>query len=197
MKRIAIFASGNGTNARRIAEYFAKSSAAEVAMILSNRNDAFVLERAKLFGIPSKVFDRSMFYHSDEVLKWLLEARIDIVVLAGFLWLVPSYLIAAFPNRMINIHPALLPKYGGRGMFGDVVHTAVIDAGETESGITVHFVDEKYDHGNIIFQATCKIERGDTPEMLAHKVHQLEYKYYPEVIERLMSGDQIKSDSVF
>lgn len=197
MKRIAIFASGNGTNAQRIAEYFVKSSVAEVAMILSNRNDAFVLERAKKYGIPSKVFDRSMFYHSEEVLKWLLEARIDLVVLAGFLWLMPSYLIAAFPNRMINIHPALLPKYGGRGMFGDVVHKTVIDAGETKSGITIHFVDEKYDHGNIIFQATCKIERGDTPEMLAYKVHQLEYRYYPEVIERLINGNQIISGSEF
>ncbi|MBE0637983.1 MAG: phosphoribosylglycinamide formyltransferase [Bacteroidales bacterium] len=186
MKRIAIFASGNGSNAQRIAEYFTGNNAVEVAMILSNRQDAFVLKRANRLGIPARVFDRSSFYKTDEVLEWLVEAKIDLIVLAGFLWLVPSNLVAAYPNRILNIHPALLPGYGGKGMYGDIVHKAVIDAGETESGITIHFVDEKYDHGNIIFQATCKIEAGDTPEKLAHKVHQLEHKHYPKVIEHVL-----------
>lgn len=186
MKRIAIFASGNGSNAQRIAEHFAKNDDIDVVMILSNRKDAFVLERAKKLGIPVTVFDRKIFYQSDEILKRLIEIKTDLIVLAGFLWLAPSNLINAFADRIINIHPALLPKFGGKGMFGHIVHQAVIDAGEKESGITIHYVDEKYDSGRIIFQEKCSIEPGESPESLAQKIHQLEYKYFPVVIEKLL-----------
>jgi len=186
MKRLAIFASGNGSNAQRIAEYFSGIIDAEVALILSNRKDAYVLERARNLGIASMTFDRKTFYETAEVLKWLENAKINLVVLAGFLWLVPSNLIAAFPSAIVNIHPALLPKYGGKGMFGAAVHKAVIEAGEEESGITIHYVDEKYDHGNIIFQAKCYIEQGETPDSLAQKIHELEYEHFPKVIEQLL-----------
>jgi phosphoribosylglycinamide formyltransferase-1 len=188
MKRIAIFASGNGSNAQRIVEYFSAINDAEVALILSNRKDAYVLERAQNLGIPAKIFDRKTFYSSDEVLHWLKKAEINLVVLAGFLWLIPSNIIAAFPSAIVNIHPALLPKFGGTGMFGEAVHRAVIEAGEKESGITIHFVDEKYDHGNIIFQAKCAIEKGETPTSLAMKIHELEYEHFPGVIEQLLAN---------
>ncbi len=186
MKRIAIFASGNGSNAQRIAEYFSVINDAEVALILSNRKDAYVLERARNLGIPAKLFDRNAFYSSEEVLSWLYDAQIKLIVLAGFLWLIPSSMIAAFPSAIVNIHPALLPKYGGKGMFGEAVHKAVIEAGEEESGITIHYVDEKYDHGNIIFQARCAVEKGETPASLAQKIHKLEYEHFPGVIEQLL-----------
>jgi phosphoribosylglycinamide formyltransferase 1 len=186
MKRLAIFASGNGSNAQRIAEYFSGNKHAEVALILSNRKDAYVLERARNLGIPAKTFDRKSFYETAEVLNWLENAKINLVVLAGFLWLVPANLIAAFPSGIVNIHPALLPKYGGKGMFGEAVHKAVIESGEKESGITIHFVDEKYDHGNVIFQAKCSIEKGETPGSLAQKIHGLEYEHFPKVIEQLL-----------
>jgi len=186
MKRIAIFASGNGSNAQRIVEYFSGNRQVEVALILSNREDAYVLERARKLGIPVKTFDRKTFYETDDVLNWLENAKINLVVLAGFLWLVPSNLIAAFPGAIVNIHPALLPAYGGKGMFGEAVHKAVIESGEKESGITIHFVDEKYDHGNIIFQAKCSIEKCETPGSLAQKIHELEYEHFPKVIEQLL-----------
>jgi phosphoribosylglycinamide formyltransferase 1 len=188
MKRIAIFASGNGSNAQRIAEYFSENNEVEVALILSNRKDAYVLERARNLGIPAKTFDRKSFYETAEVLNWLVNAEINLVVLAGFLWLIPSNMIAAFPSAIVNIHPALLPKYGGKGMFGEAVHKAVIEAGEKESGITIHFVDEKYDHGNIIYQAKCNVENGVTPSSLAQKIHELEYEHFPRVIEQLLLG---------
>lgn len=186
MKRIAIFASGSGTNAQRIIEHFEDSDAVSVSMVLSNKPDAFVLERAKKLNVPAHVFDRKRFYETKELLTLLQRENIDLIVLAGFLWLIPQYLIEAFPGRIINIHPALLPDYGGKGMYGENVHRAVIESGDKKSGITIHFVDEIYDHGNIIFQATCKIDRDETPGSLAEKVHKLEHQYYPLVIEDLL-----------
>ncbi len=183
MINIAIFASGSGSNAQKIAEYFSESKDIKVKLIASNNPKAFVLERAKNLNIPSFVFDRATFYHSTDLLNALKAHQIDFIVLAGFMWLVPTYLVAAFPNKMVNIHPALLPKYGGKGMYGDFVHEAVAEAGEQESGITIHYVNEHYDEGNIIFQAKCQLSPSDTPQTIAEKVHALEYQYYPEVIE--------------
>lgn len=186
MKRIAIFASGSGTNAQRIIEHFAGNDAVSVSLVLSNNPDAFVLERARKFKVPTHVFDRKCFYETREVLTLLQSENIDLIILAGFLWLIPQYLIKAFPGRIINIHPALLPKYGGKGMYGEKVHKAVIESGDKKSGITIHFVDELYDHGSIIFQATCEIDHDETPGSLANKVHKLEYQYYPLVIEQIL-----------
>lgn len=185
-RKIAIFASGSGTNAQRIIEFFTGHSSVAVSMILSNRKDAYVLVRAEQFNIPAVVFDRQTFYESDEVLRILQENEIDFIALAGFLWLIPVYLIRAYPRKIINIHPALLPKYGGKGMYGMRVHQAVLDSGDKESGISIHYVNEEYDEGTIIFQAKCEVLPGDSPESLAQRIHQLEYKHYPEVIEKLV-----------
>ena len=185
-KRIAIFASGSGTNAARIMSHFRDKKTAEVAIILSNKPDAKVLERAAAFGVSTRVFDRDTFYKSTEIQDLLAELRIDLIVLAGFLWLVPADLIRAFPNRMINIHPALLPKYGGKGMYGRHVHEAVIANGDRESGISIHFVNEVYDDGRIILQAKCPVKPEDTPESLAARIHELEYEHYPLVVEDIL-----------
>lgn len=187
-KRIAIFASGSGSNAQRIIEHFNESNEAEVTIILSNRPDAYVLERADNHEIPTHVFDREEFYQSDRVVKLLQNLKIDLVVLAGFLWLIPDNLLVAFPRRIINIHPALLPKYGGKGMYGDKVHQAVMDAGETESGITIHYIDEVYDNGDIIYQAQFKIDPDDNLDMIRYKAQQLEHLHYPRIIEKLLAG---------
>ena len=186
MKRIAIFASGNGSNAQRIIEFFKNHKEISVELVLSNNPKAFVLERAQLLNVESMIFTRNDFYETTKVLTILKEKQIDFIVLAGFLWLLPSYLIEAYQNKIFNIHPALLPKYGGKGMYGMHVHEAVIQAGETESGITIHYVNEKYDDGQIIFQAKCDIEQGDTPDSLAGKIHLLECRYFPEVIEKVL-----------
>jgi len=188
MKRIAIFASGSGTNAQNIIEYFKRNPDVEVSMVLSNNDEAGVLARAKQFGVPTHVFDRSTFYNTTEITELLREYKTDLIVLAGFLWLVPKDLLDNFPGCIINIHPALLPGYGGKGMYGMKVHEAVIHSGDKESGITIHFVNEKYDEGAIIFQAKCRIDAGDTPDLLAVKVHQLEYKHFPVVIEKLLKS---------
>ena len=185
-KRIAVFASGSGSNAQKIMEHFKYNDQAEVALILSNNPDAYVLQRADNFEIPTHVFDRHTFYHTDEVVQLLVRLEIDLVVLAGFLWLVPRNLIQRFPNKIINIHPALLPSYGGKGMYGDHVHQAVLAAGETESGITIHFVNEHFDEGEIIHQAKFRIEPGDTLEIIKFKGQQLEHQHYPKVIESLV-----------
>jgi phosphoribosylglycinamide formyltransferase-1 len=187
-RKIAILASGSGTNAQKIIEYFTGHSSIGVSMILSNKKDAYVLVRAEQFNIPSVVFDRQTFNETDEILRVLQENEIDFIVLAGFLWLIPIYLIRSFPRRIINIHPALLPKYGGKGMYGVYVHQAVLDSGDKESGISIHYVNEAYDEGAIIFQAKCEVLPDDTPESLAQRIHQLEYKHYPEVIERLVGA---------
>ena len=186
--RIAIFGSGNGTNAQRISEYFAENPEVEVNTIITNKKDAYIVQRAKNLGIDCIYFSRHDFFETDNVLNYLKERNIDYVILAGFLWLVPQNLLSAFPKRIINIHPALLPKYGGKGMFGEHVHEAVIANHETQSGITIHFVDEHYDRGTTIFQATCDIAPDDTPDTLAQKIHKLEHEHFPKVIEKVVLG---------
>ena len=184
MTKLAIFASGNGTNAQRISEYFAHHDKVQVACIVYNRKDAFVAERARRLGVPAQYFGRKDFYENGRVLDYLRSQGIDWVILAGFLWLVPQDILDAFPGRVINIHPALLPKYGGKGMFGEHVHEAVIANHETESGITIHIVDQHYDRGTTLFQANCSLTAEDTPETLAAKIHELEQKHFPVVIEQ-------------
>ena len=185
-KRIAIFASGGGTNAQEIFEHFKEHPQIEVAALFSNKKDALALERAKKFNISTSTFDRSQFYQSEEVLDLLKSLKVDFIVLAGFLWLIPKNLIVAFPDKIVNIHPALLPKFGGKGMYGENVHKAVKEAGELISGITIHLVNDHYDEGNIIAQFSCTLEPSDTPEEIAKKVLVLEHKHYPEVIENLV-----------
>ncbi len=186
MKKIAIFASGSGTNAENIIKYFSNRKSAKVTLILSNRREAYVLKRAAEHNIKSIFFDYNEFNTSDKVLDDLIKNDIDFLVLAGFLWLVPEKILNVFEGRIINIHPALLPKYGGKGMYGDKVHKAVIENHESESGITIHYVNNSYDEGNLIFQTRCKVEPADTPETLAARIHLLEYKYFPEIIEDLI-----------
>ena len=186
MKHIVIFASGSGSNAQQIAEYFTDSDTARVMMIYSNRVDAYVLQRAYKMNIPTVVFDRTDFYENDLVLNQLQNLHPDLIVLAGFLWKVPKKIVRVFPKQIINIHPALLPKYGGKGMYGSYVHRAVIENYEKESGITIHYVNENYDEGDIILQAMCRVDENDTPETLAEKVHVLEYTYYPKTIEQVL-----------
>jgi phosphoribosylglycinamide formyltransferase 1 len=187
MKKIAVFASGSGTNAQAIAEYFNKNSEVKVDCILTNNSNAYVLERAKKLFIPSIIFTREELFNTLNIVNLLKERHIDLIVLAGFLWLIPKQIIEAFPNRIINIHPALLPKYGGKGMFGMHVHQSVINNKESESGISIHFVNEKYDEGNIIFQAKCKVDPSETTESLAEKIHELEHIHFPRVIHEVIS----------
>ncbi|MCK4922687.1 MAG: phosphoribosylglycinamide formyltransferase [Bacteroidales bacterium] len=183
--KIAILASGSGTNAENIVRFFNDESKSEVDLILSNNKNAFVLERAVNLGVKSVCFTREEF-NSEKFLDYFKD--IDLIVLAGFLWLIPTFLIEAFPNKIINIHPALLPAYGGKGMYGMNVHKAIIENGEKKSGISIHFVNEKYDEGNIIFQATCEVESHDTPESLADKIHVLEQEHFPRVVKEVLDG---------
>ena len=185
MTNIAIFASGNGSNAQRIAEYFAGHPNIRICLILSNKADAYVLQRARNLGIPSFVFTARELRETSIVSEVLRSHQVDFIVLAGFLLLVPSDIIHHWQGRIINIHPALLPKYGGRGMYGHHVHEAVIAAGEQESGITIHYVNARYDEGDVIFQARCPVLPGDTPDSLAGRIHELEYRHFPEVIGSL------------
>lgn len=185
-KRIAIFASGSGSNAQKIMEHFKKHNDAEVAIVLTNNPDAFVLQRADNFEIPTHIFNKNEFYQTEAVVNLLKSLQVDIIVLAGFLWLIPQNLLKAFPNKIINIHPALLPKYGGKGMYGDRVHKTIIENGEEESGITIHFVNENFDEGEIIHQSRFKIEKGDDLEMVKFKGQQLEHLHYPKVVEQLL-----------
>jgi phosphoribosylglycinamide formyltransferase 1 len=182
--RIAIMASGNGTNAGNIIRYFAGHKHIEVAMVLCNNPDAFVLQRAAEMNIPSRVFTRDELRSPEKFLAVLREKKITHIVLAGFLWLIPDYLVQAFPGRIVNIHPALLPKYGGKGMYGLKVHEAVKASAELETGITIHLVNEKYDEGKVLFQTACPLERAYSAEQIAACVHQLEYEHYPPVIEK-------------
>jgi phosphoribosylglycinamide formyltransferase-1 len=186
MKLISIFASGTGTNAENIIRYFSNDRKAKVTLVLSNRSQAEVLARAAALGVDTFFFDRSQFYDSCEVLMMLQKRGTDLLVLAGFLWLIPAIIIEAYRGRIINVHPALLPRFGGREMYGDRVHRAVLDAGCTESGITIHHVNEQYDAGDIIFQARCPVLPGDDVHSLASRVHALEYEHYPAVIKRLL-----------
>lgn len=189
-RKIAIFASGSGSNAENIARYFKDHPEVEISMILTNNRKAYVIERAKNLDIPYHIFDRREFYETTEVVDLLKSKSIDFIVLAGFLWLIPQNLIQEYAGSIINIHPALLPRYGGKGMYGDKVHAAVIAAHEQESGITIHFVNENYDEGQIICQYKCEISSSDTPESLAGKVHQLEYEYFPKVIEQILTRNK-------
>lgn len=191
LKRIAIFASGSGSNAEQITAYFSDNTDVEVSLILSNNPTAGVIDRARRgFGkelhIPVLLFDRTAFYKTDRVTQLLINQKIDLIVLAGFMWLMPGNLVWAFPNKIVNIHPALLPKFGGKGMYGHFVHEAVVAANETESGITIHYVNERYDEGQIIFQARCPVAPTDTPEAVAHKVQLLEHKHYPRVVAEIL-----------
>jgi phosphoribosylglycinamide formyltransferase 1 len=183
---IAIFASGTGSNAVKIIEYFQNKPNYKF-IVFSNKKEASVLEKAQKLEIQTYIFNRKDFYESENLLNLLKAEKIDFVVLAGFLWLIPENMIRLFPNKIINLHPALLPKFGGKGMFGSRVHEAVIAAEEKESGITIHYVSEKYDEGQIIFQAKCDIASGETPESLAQKIHSLEHKYLPETVEKLVN----------
>jgi len=185
-KRIAIFASGSGSNAQKIMEHFKRSSDAEVVLILTNNPHAYVLQRADNFEVPSHIFTRNEFYNTEDVIKLLKNLQVDLIVLAGFLWLVPVSLLKAFPNKIINLHPALLPKYGGAGMYGDHVHKAVLANKEEESGITIHFVNEMFDEGEIIHQSKFRIEPGDNLEMIKFKGQQLEHQHFPRVVESLL-----------
>ena len=183
---IAIFASGNGSNAQRIAEYFQDQKILDIAAIYCNDPKAFVIERARLLSIPSIVFDRDTLYNSISVIDDLRNRAVDWILLAGFLWLIPKNILKAFPGKILNIHPALLPAYGGKGMYGMKVHQAVIASGEHKSGITIHYVNEQYDKGDIIFQAHCPVLEHDTAEILATRIHSLEYEHYPKVIRELI-----------
>lgn len=186
MKRIVIFASGSGSNAENIINYFNSSEVATVTHVLSNNEHAKVFERCERLNIEASLFDKESFINDDTVLNFLL-VEADFIVLAGFLWRVPSKIVEAFPNKIINIHPALLPKYGGKGMYGMNVHKAVKENNEPETGITIHYVNENYDEGAIIFQASTKLSVSDTPETIASKVHELEYEHFPKVIEEVIS----------
>jgi phosphoribosylglycinamide formyltransferase-1 len=179
-KGIIIFASGKGRNAENIMRHFTTSADVNILGLLTNNPDAGVVEKAKQYGVPVKIFNRKVFYDTDDVLNFLKQTNPELIVLSGFLWLVPEKIIKAFPRKIINIHPALLPKFGGKGMFGNNVHQQVIASGEKESGITIHYVDESYDEGDVIFQKKCTVENTDTPETLAEKIHQLEIKYFPQ-----------------
>jgi phosphoribosylglycinamide formyltransferase-1 len=190
-KRIAIFASGSGSNAQKIMEHFKKHTDAEVAIVLTNNPEAYVLQRADNFEIPTHIFDKHEFYETDDVVDLLKNLNIDLLVLAGFLWLVPDTLLANYPKRIINIHPALLPKYGGKGMYGDRVHKEVLANGDEESGISIHYVNEDFDSGEIIYQARFKIEKNDDLELVKFKGQQLEHQYFPKIIEHVLK--KIKS----
>lgn len=191
---VAIFASGSGTNAEEIFKYFKDHPTIKIDILLSNNPQAFALERAKKFSVPTKVFNRQEWKEQQRVLAWLKEYGITHVVLAGFLWLVPDYLIKAYPDRIINIHPALLPKYGGKGLYGMKVHEAVKLAGEKETGISIHLVNERYDEGQILFQEKCPVDAADTPDEIAAKVHCLEHEHYPRVIDQWITNHPINED---
>lgn len=194
INRIAIFASGGGTNAEEIIKYFKDHPSISVKLILSNNSKALVVERAKKFDVPVKIFNREEFAHN--VLHWLRENDISHLVLAGFLWLIPANILQAYPKRIINIHPALLPKFGGHGMFGMRIHELVRQLNETETGITIHLVTEKYDEGPVLFQERCPVLSTDTPEQIAHNVHLLEYACYPKVIEKWIMDESVEAISI-
>lgn len=185
-KKIVIFASGSGTNAENIIKYFQKDGKAEVAAVFSNKRSAKVLKRAHDLEVKALHFDREALYQSNEVLNILKDIQPDLIVLAGFLWIFPDTVLHEFHNKVINLHPALLPKYGGKGMYGMNVHRAVVEKKEMETGITIHFVNEKYDEGEIIFQTSTPVDPTDSAEDIAEKIHQLEYEYFPQVIENLL-----------
>lgn len=184
--KIAVFASGAGSNAEKLIQYFKLSSVATVALVICNKPAAGVIAVAEKEGVPVLLIEKERFFHGDAYLSLLQERGIDFLVLAGFLWKIPQALIDAYPKRIVNIHPALLPKFGGKGMYGQYVHEAVLNAGEIESGITVHYVDEHYDNGDVIFQTACPILPGDKPGDIAQRIHVLEHLHYPRVVEEIL-----------
>ncbi|MBQ9253908.1 MAG: phosphoribosylglycinamide formyltransferase [Bacteroidales bacterium] len=192
MKKIALFASGNGTNVQQITEYFKDSTTIQVDCVVVNRQNIYAIERAKNLNLPCFYFNREDFYSTDKVLNLMLERGIDYIILAGFLWLIPENLLNIYKNKIINIHPALLPNYGGKGMYGHHVHEAVVKNKEKESGITIHFANEKYDSGDIIFQAKCDVAPTDNADDVAAKIHILEKEYYPKIIESVITKQPLQ-----
>lgn len=188
MNKLALFASGSGSNVENFYNYFKNNGEVDITLVLCNKPNAFVIERCKRLGVPCIVFNREQFYKTNDILDALKTYSIDFIVLAGFLWLIPDYLIQSYNKKMVNIHPALLPKYGGKGMYGDKVHKAVVDNKEIKSGITIHYVNAQFDEGEIIFQAECPVQQGDTYADVAAKVHQLEYIHFPQVVESLLKS---------
>ncbi|MEI6455462.1 MAG: phosphoribosylglycinamide formyltransferase [bacterium] len=186
--RLAIMASGSGTNAQRIMEYFASHTKIRVELVLCNNPKAMVIERAAKMKVPVFLFSHHDLYETSHVLDTLSVQGIDWIILAGFLWLIPRPILSAYPGAIINIHPALLPKYGGKGMYGMRVHQTVISNGDRESGITIHYLNEHYDEGQVIFQARCPVMPNDSPEMLASRIHELEYEHFPVVIEKIVGS---------
>lgn len=186
--RVAIFASGAGSNAKKIIEYFAHSSDIKIELVVCNKPGAGVLKIAENAKIPTLLLEKEAFFGGNHYISELRAHRVDFIVLAGFLWKIPAELIREWPQKIVNIHPALLPKYGGKGMYGHHVHEAVLAAGEKESGISIHYVDELYDHGQILFQARCQLSAAETPETLAQKVHQLEHEHFPQEIEKAIKS---------
>ena len=184
--RLAIFASGAGSNAQKIIDHFRDSASVKIALIVCNKPGAGVINIAEKEGIPILLIEKELFFRGEAYVPQLQSAEVNFIVLAGFLWKVPQALINAYRNKIVNIHPALLPKYGGKGMYGNNVHQAVINAKEKESGITIHYVDEHYDHGDVIFQATCEVNEDDTAESLSEKIHRLEHEHFPNIIESLL-----------
>ena len=190
MKRLSIFVSGNGTNLQRIAEYFADNKDIEIVNVVCNNPKAYSIERAKKLGIPLRMITKQDF-NSEAFVKEMQSLGIDLIVLAGFLWKLPENLVKAFPKKIVNIHPALLPKYGGKGFYGEHVHEAVVAAKEAQSGITVHYVNELYDSGEIILQARVSLDENETPDSLAAKIHQLEQAYFPVAIEQVLFSNAL------
>lgn len=188
MKRIVIFASGSGSNAENLIKFFQNSDSTSVVQVLTNNQHAKVLDRCKRLKVSAFSFNRTAFTKTDDVLNLLKATKPDLIVLAGFLWKFPEHILEAFPNKVINVHPALLPKYGGKGMYGMHVHEAVVANNESETGITIHYVNENYDEGAIIFQAKCEVNKKDTVKDVAAKIHELEMKHFPEVVKKLLNG---------
>ena len=186
MKRIVIFASGGGTNAENLIRFFQNDANVAVIQVLTNNPRAKVLERCKSLNVKTLTFNREAFSKTNDVLNILKTSKPDLIVLAGFLWKIPEFILAEFPNKVINVHPALLPKYGGKGMYGMHVHEAVVKAKETETGITIHYVNEHYDEGAIIFQAKCDVNSDDSAADVAIKIHELEMKYFPKVVNDVL-----------
>ena len=187
MKRLSIFVSGNGTNLQRIAEYFANNPEVEIVNVVCNNPEAYAIERAKSLGLPVKMITKKEF-NSPEFSQEMADLKLDLIVLAGFLWKIPEHLIQVYPKKIVNIHPALLPKYGGKGFYGEHVHEAVVAAKEAQSGITIHYVNELYDSGEIILQARVALDEKETPDSLAAKIHQLEQAYFPVAIEQVLKA---------
>ena len=185
MKELAIFASGSGTNAENIIKYFNSSNEINIALVLTNNPTAGIIDKCKELGVKCRIFSKTVFRESDDIYNVLIDAKIDYIILAGFLWFVPQSITNRWAGHIINIHPALLPKYGGKGMHGMNVHRAIVEAGESETGITIHHVDDVYDNGGIIFQTKVEVEPNDTPDIVAAKVQVLEQAHFPKVIEKL------------